>query len=50
MDRDFPDGPAVKTPARLPMQRTQVKSLVSEIEMGHLRQCIRATIRYFPER
>ena len=31
MDRDFSDGPAVKTPARLPMQRTQVKSLVREL-------------------
>ena len=31
MDRDFPDGLAVKTPVRLPRQRTQVKSLLREL-------------------
>lgn len=32
------------------VRKTEHKHLQSEIEMRHLRQCIRATIRYFPER
>ena len=32
------------------VRKTKHKHLQSETEMRHLRQCIRATIRYFPER